>query len=196
MTSSRFDAEYYARFYGRKKTRVQGSAEVARLANGVMQMIALAGGSVSSVIDVGAGTGLWRKWFAKKLPHVKYRSTDVSEYACKRYGHELRDISAWHAKERFDLVVCQGVLPYLDARAAKRAIDNLAAMSGGFLYLEAITKEDLATVCDVQATDLQIHRRPDLWYRRRLKPHYQQVGLGLWMKRGALNLMYSLEHGL
>jgi hypothetical protein len=193
--SSRFDAAYYARFYGNKKTRVQGSAEVARLAGGVMQMIGLAGGRVDSVIDIGAGTGLWRRWFKKKLPHVKYRSTDVSAFASERYGHELRDITAWRAKESFDLVVCQGVLPYLDARQAKAAIENLAAMTRGFLYLEAITKEDVASVCDVQITDLEIHRRPVLWYRKRLKPHYQQLGLGLWMKRGASNLLYSLEHG-
>jgi hypothetical protein len=193
--SSRFDRDYYARYYGRTKTRVQGPREVARLARGVMEMVALSGGTVENALDIGAGTGLWRDWFKKHATKVRYRTTDVSEYACARYGHEQRDISKWRARERFDLIVCQGVLPYLDDRAAGKAIENLAAMSRGYLYLEAITREDLAAVCDLGATDVEIHRRPVRWYRRRLKPHFLQLGLGLWMRRGAPHLLYALEHG-
>lgn len=190
-----FDAAYYRRFYERKKTRVQGPREVARLASGVMTMIDLAGVQVERALDVGAGTGLWRDWFEQNHPRVTYRSTDFSPYACEKYGHEERDISTWRAREKFDLIVCQGVLPYLDDKSASRALANLGAMCRGFLYLEAITQEDLRTVCDLDITDVEIHRRPVQWYRRRLKRDFAQVGLGLWIKRSAPNLMYALEHG-
>ena len=83
--------------------------------------------------------GSGARGFARTCPAVRYRSVDVSEYACETYGHELRDISRWKAREKFDLLVCQGVLPYLDDEACGRAITNMAAMCRGFLYLEAIT---------------------------------------------------------
>src|SRR5262245_16010207 len=110
-TRPAFDAAYYARFYERAATRVQGPREVARLARGITGIIEWVGGSLDSVLDVGAGPGLWRDWFAKHRPRVAYVSTDVSAYACKRYGHVRRDIVRWRARRRFDLVVCQGVLP-------------------------------------------------------------------------------------
>jgi hypothetical protein len=188
-----FDAAYYRRFYESVKTRVQGPREVARLAEMVVRIIEHAGGRIGNALDVGAGTGLWRDWFAKRAPNVRYRSTDVSDYACERYGHELRDISVWRARERFDLIICQGVLPYLDDRSASRAIENIAHMSRGFLYLEAITAEDLGSVCDLEATDLEINRRPGAWYRRRLNKHFAMIGAGVWIRRGAPHRLYSLE---
>ena len=89
---------------------------------------------------------------------MKYRSVDVSPYACETYGHELRDISGWRARERFDLVICHSVLQYLDDAGAARAIDNLGAMCRGLLYLEAITRADLEVV-DVARTDTAVHAR-------------------------------------
>src|SRR5438128_1921570 len=116
MTS--FDEGYYQRFYKSKKTRVSSPEQVAHLCEGTLGMIRWLGGDVASVLDVGAGVGLWRDWFRKHVPDVRYRSTEISDYACKTYGHEKRDIARWRAKEQFDLVVCQGVLPYLaDAEA-------------------------------------------------------------------------------
>jgi hypothetical protein len=188
-----FDAAYYDRFYESKKTRVQGPKEVAKLATAVVQVVELVHGPIHSVLDVGAGPGLWRDWFAKERPHTAYRSTDVSAYACTRYGHEKRDIAKWRAKKTFDFVVCQGVLPYLDDAKAAAAIDNLAAMTGAVLYLEAVTKRDLATVCDEGATDRAQIGRPASFYKKSLAPHFLQLGLGLWVKRGADIVLYELE---
>jgi hypothetical protein len=188
-----FGAAYYDRYYGSARTRVHSLDEVGRLCWGVVSLLEWWQQPIESVLDVGAGVGLWRDWFAKHRPGVAYRSTEYSAHACKQYGHEQRDITSWRAKERFDLVVCQGVLPYIDDAGAAKAIDNLAAMTGGFLYLEAITKKDIRDVCDDSRTDVEVHARTGKWYRARLEKHYVEVGCGLWCRRNSGILFYELE---
>lgn len=188
-----FDQAYFDRFYETRRTRVHGAREVAHLARGVTELVLWLRGPLGSVLDVGAGPGLWRDWFQKHKPAVRYVSTDASAYACKRYGHQKRDIASWRSKERFDLVVCQGVLPYLPDAAAASAIENLGVMTRGFLYLEAITKSDLVEVCDLDMTDVAVHPRDGAWYRRRLAKHFIQVGAGLYYAKGGPLRFYELE---
>jgi predicted TPR repeat methyltransferase len=191
----RFDAAYFDRFYESRTTRVYGRAEVAHLARAVCDWIAWFGGDLRSVIDVGAGTGLWRDWFKKHKRGVRYVSTDVSAYACAKYGHEQRDIARWRADATFDLVVCQGVLPYLSDADCVAAIANLGAMARGFLYLEAITAKDLRDVCDQTRTDQAIRARTGAWYRRELGKRFVPVGCGMYyVKTGPLQF-YELERG-
>lgn len=190
-TAGRFDASYYRRYY-RGAGRVHSSAEVGRLAGAVSGLAAWFGLEIGSVLDVGAGPGLWRAWFRRRRPRVRYRSIDVSPYACARWGHELRDVSRWRARERFDLVVCHGVLHYLDDAGAARAIQNLGAMCRGLLYLEALTRRDLAVV-DLDRTDTTVRLREGEWYRRRLARHFLQVGAGLWASRRSGIALYELE---
>ena len=188
-----FDADYYERFYGSSQTRVHSAQDVAKLCTAVVSFVEWWQHPVRTVLDVGAGVGLWRDWFTKKRPRAVYRSTEYSAHACRAYGHEQRDITRWRAKETFDLVICQGVLPYLDEEGAERAIENLAAMTGGFLYLEAITKRDLREVCDSSRTDVKVYERTGAWYRARLREHYLEAGCGLWCKKDAGILFYELE---
>ena len=194
-SSTTFDQAYYERYYGSARTRVHSSDEVGKLCAGIVSLLEWWQHPPRTVLDVGAGVGLWRDWFKKNRPNVRYRSTEYSAHACRAYGHEQRDITQWRAanKETFDLVVCQGVLPYLDDAGAAKAIDNLAAMSAGFLYLEAITKRDIREVCDGARTDVAVHGRTGAWYRKRLGKHYVEVGCGLWCKKGAGVLFYELE---
>jgi 2-polyprenyl-3-methyl-5-hydroxy-6-metoxy-1,4-benzoquinol methylase len=190
---SSFDEAYYERFYRAKKTRVSSPAQVANLCEGVVGMIRWYGADLASVLDVGAGVGLWRDWFKKHAKGVKYRSTEISDYACAKYGHEKRDIATWRGREKFDLVVCQGVLPYLDDAAAGAALENLAAMTRGFLYLEAITQRDLEDVCDRDLTDVRVHERPGSFYLSRLDRHFTRVGCGLFYKKDGPLVFYELE---
>lgn len=187
-----FGEAYYRRFYG-APGRVHGAQEIGLLAQGVVSYAAWLGVGLTHVLDVGAGPGYWRDWFKQRRPDVVYRSTDVSAYACEKYGHEQRDISAWRAEEKFDLVVCQGVLQYLADDACARAIENLGAMCQGLLYLEAITQLDLETVVDRKRTDLAIHGRTGAWYRDRLRKDFRQVGAGLWSARVGGPDFYELE---
>ena len=188
----RFDADYYRRHY-ETRDRVHSADEVARLASGVAGLAGWLGVELRSVLDVGAGPGLWRDWFRRHHPEVRYRSIDFSPFACARYGHELRDITGWRTRERYDLIVCQGVLHYLDAAGAAAAIENLGAMSRGLLYLEAVTRRDLVEVVDPERTDTAFRARAGGWYRRRLAPLFVQVGAGLWAARRAGLQLYELE---
>lgn len=188
-----FDAGYYGRYYEDAKTRVHGPKEIAKLCTAVTAMLDWWGFEVETVLDVGAGVGLWRDWFRKNRPAVRYRSTEVSAYACKEYGHEQRDITKWRDEAQFDLVVCQGVLPYLDDDGCAKALENLAAMTGGFLYLEAITARDVKEVIDGQKTDVAVHPRKGAFYKSRLRKHFREIGCGLWAKKDAPVLFYELE---
>jgi hypothetical protein len=188
-----FDASYYGRYYASARTRVHGPEEIGRLCTAVTGLCDWWEVPLKKVLDVGAGVGLWRDWFRENRPQTKYRSVEYSAYACEKFGHEQRDITAWRANESFDLVVCQGVLPYLDDAGCARAIDNLGAMTRGLLYLEAITKRDVAVVIDGKKTDVGVHARPGAWYRKRLARHYIEVGCGIWAKKGAPVLFYELE---
>ena len=188
-----FDADYYRRYYLDPATRVDDAAHHASLVCGVVSLVEYFGQSLRSVLDVGAGIGRWGDWLRKHRPKASVLSTEMDPDVCARYGHERRDIARWKSNKKFDLVVCQGVLPYLDDASAARAIDHLGAMSRGFLYLEAITRSDLDDVCDLERTDASVHRRTGAWYEKRLSKHYRRVGAGLfYVHRGPLQF-YELE---
>jgi len=187
----RFDAQYFRRFYG-GPGKTHSASEIGRLARGVDGLAAWLGVELRSVLDVGAGTGLWRTWFRLHRPEVRYRSVDISPFACERYGHELRDISRWCARERFDLVVCHSVIQYLDDAAAERAIDHIGRMCRGLLYLEVVTKADLP-ILDLEKSDTRMDLRTGRWYRARLDRHFFQVGAGLWASRRSPVQLFELE---
>jgi hypothetical protein len=190
-----FDASYFRRYYESRRSRVYGREQVGHLASGVTGLIRWFGVEIERVLDVGAGTGLWKDWFTAQMPAVRYRSIDVSEYACVRYGHERRDIAKWRGREKHDLVVCQGVLPYLDDAACAKAIVNMAAMCRGFLYVEAITARDLRDVCDRARTDVTVRARPRAFYARLLQRSFEPLGCGLFHVRGGETVFYDLERG-
>jgi 2-polyprenyl-3-methyl-5-hydroxy-6-metoxy-1,4-benzoquinol methylase len=188
---TQFDADYYDRFY--RRAPVHDRRRIGHLASGVVGLARWWGLPLRNALDIGAGPGLWRDWFAVNEPKIRYRSTDVSEYACERFGHEQVDIATWTPNRQYDLVVCQGVLHYLDDRSASAAITNLAAACRGVLYLEAPTLSDRSDVIDTTTTDLAVHWRTGAWYRKRLDPYFQAVGAGLYVARSSGALFYELE---
>ena len=190
-TAQDFDADYYRKFYGRGS--VHSATQIDKLATAVHAMLSWWGLDVRSFLDVGAGPGFWRDWYASNHPKVKLLSTDVSEYACTTYEHKLADISTWTPPRQFDLVVCHSVLQYPDDAATRAAIRNLAAGTRHFLYLEIPTTADFADVIDPKVTDMGVHRRTGAWYRRELNRAFRQVGGGLWLARASNIPMYELE---
>ena len=190
---SRFDAGYYKRFYGRGG--VHDRKRIGQLATSVHNMCAWWGVTPRSVLDIGAGPGLWRDWYRDNHPKVRHTSTDVSEYACEAFGHERRDISTWSPRHPYDLVVCHGVLQYPDDESVRRAVLNIAAATRHVLYLEVPTTFDYQHVVDVDATDMDVHHRTGDWYRTLLEPHFVQAGAGLWARRGGGVVLYELERG-
>lgn len=187
----RFDAAYYSRFYGRRP--VHDLRRIAHLAAGVIELAAWWRIPVRSVLDAGAGKGYWRDWLATAHPRVSYHGIDVSEHACRRYGHEHADLADWQPARRYDLVVCQSVLQYLDDAQATRAIGALGAASRGLLCLEVPTSDDRLHAIDPTATDLDVHWRSGAWYRTRLDAGFSEVGAGLWLSRRSDAVLFELE---
>ena len=151
---------------------------------------------VRSVLDVGAGVGYWSDWYRNNHQRAKVVSVDVSEHACKKYGHELRDISSWVPKRKFDLVICQSVLQYLDDQAARSAIKNLAKATKHILFFEVPTKSDLRNTVDRDVTDFEIYSRTGNWYRNELGKYFKQAGAGLWVAKSSTIVLYELEGSL
>lgn len=194
--SERFDPAYYQRFYGDPTTAVHDAARIDALGRAISGFAGWFGLPLRRALEVGAGTGLLRDWFRRAHPQLEYVSTEFSRHAAERYGHQTLDIAKGNRSllgKGYDLVVCQGVLQYLEDDAASAAIENLARACSGLLYLEAITKLDLETVCDRELTDVDVHGRKGSFYRSRLLVHFEQVGAGLWHKRGGPLLFYELE---
>lgn len=191
MPRNTFDESFFKRFYS--TTPVHSRRKIGSLATAVHNMCAWWDVGISSVLDVGAGLGYWRDWYASNYRRVKVRSIDVSEHACAKYHHELRDISTWQPSHGFDLVICQSVLQYLSNARAEAAIEHLAAATKLVMYLEVPTSSDLKFVVDRQSTDFDIYARSGEWYRKRLIKHFVHAGAGLWIAKASDITLYEFE---
>jgi len=170
--------------------------KIETLASGVHQFCSWWDIQVRSVLDVGAGVGYWSDWYRNNHQRTKVVSVDVSEHACNKYGHELRDISSWTPTRKFDLVICQSVLQYLDDHAARSAIKNLAKATKHILFFEVPTKNDLRNNVDRDVTDFEIYSRTGIWYRNELAKYFKQAGAGLWVAKSSTIVLYELEGSL
>jgi SAM-dependent methyltransferase len=155
--------------------------KIETLASAVHELCKWWDAPVRSVLDIGAGVGYWSGWYRKNHKHTKVMSVDVSEHACHKYGHDLRDISVWAPSRKFDLVICQSVLQYLNDRAKN------------VLFFEVPTKSDLRHNVDRDVTDFEIYARSGLWYRNELKKYFHQAGAGLWIVKTSAIVLYELE---
>lgn len=148
--------------------------------------------------DLGCGTGLWREALVQRLPELEYTGVEVSAYQVERHGWIQASVAdftprAFGLPAQADLVICQGVLQYLEDKEAKRAIENLAALTGELLYLEALTRTDWAERCDREHTDGSVHLRSVSWYRRLLAPHFVPLGMGFFLPRHHGRVFFQLE---
>jgi SAM-dependent methyltransferase len=191
--AGRFDAAYYERFYGAVATRVADHRKVQRLAAYAVACLRFLDLPVRSVLDLGCGLGHWRTALRRLAPKASYRGVEFSPHLCARLGWTRGSVVDYAPRRRFDLVVCQGVLQYLDDRDATRAIDNLSRLCGGALYLEALTERDWRCNCDRTVTDGDVHLRPGSFYRRRLARHFHAIGGGMFVHRRAPVTLFELE---
>lgn len=196
--TKRFDADYYRRFYDDPATRVADAASVRTLAGFVAAYLRHLDIDVRSVLDVGCGHGHWRTAAAALWPAATYRGVEWSEHLCERFGWTHGSVADFDPEQafgraNFDLVVCQGVLQYLDDRQAARAIANLGRWCDGALYLEALTETDWRENCDRQRTDGDVHLRPGAFYRRRLARDFLTAGGGVFVAKRAGATLFELE---
>lgn len=187
-----FDEDYYTRHYGDEATRVTDAATTARLAEFICAYLRYLHIEVDEVLDLGCGVGLWRDPIARCLPDARYRGVENAEHACAQYGWERGSIVDY-AGPPAELVVCQGVLHYLDARQARAGIRTLTRVAPLALYLEILTQEDWEENVNQTLTDLPRKLRPVSWYRELLHPHFRSVGGGLFLAREADVALFELE---
>ncbi|MET0386059.1 MAG: class I SAM-dependent methyltransferase [Polyangiales bacterium] len=188
-----FDQRYYKRFYGDRRTRVTDQKDEVRRARFIGQYLAYLEQPVHNIVDLGCGMGQLRKPLLSQFPDATYVGVEHSAYACERYGWKHASVVDFRARGRFDLVVCKGVLQYLDAREAALALANFARLCRGALYLEALTREDWVSAADQKRTDGEVYLRPASFYRRHLREHFTAVGGGIFVHRRSPAVLYALE---
>ena len=195
-SAATFDEAYYQRFYFDKKTRVVDTAHVDRLGAFVASYLQYLRVPVRRVLDVGCGIGLWQGLIARHFPEATFHGVEISDYLCERYGWQHGLVVDYAASEPFDLVICQGVLPYLSPPDLRRALANLGRLSRGALYIEAVSREDYERdVVDEDLTDARLFRHRAELYRRGLAAHSLELGGGLWLSRQAQVPLFALEYG-
>ena len=190
-----FDEAYYQRYYFDPKTSVADPQHIERLGAFVCSYLQYLRVPVRRVLDVGCGIGLWRDIMAQHFPAASYQGVEFSPYLCERFGWQQGSVVDYAASEPFDLVICQGVLPYLNPHDLKAALLNLGRLSKGALYVEAVSREDYEQdIIDEDLTDNRVFRHRAELYRRGLRQGYVEVGGGLWLSREAEVPMFALEH--
>lgn len=189
-----FDEAYYQRFYFDKKTSVVDPEHIERLGNFVCSYLKYLRVPVARVLDVGCGIGLWKDVVQKQFPGCTYQGVEFSEYLCGRFGWQRGSVVDYQADAPYDLVICQGVLPYLSPSDLKAALKNLGKLSHGALYLEAVSREDYERdIIDEELTDSRLFRHRAALYRQGLTQNFSELGGGMWLSRKAQVPVFELE---
>ena len=190
---ARFDEAYYAKHYLDPHTAVSDEETVERLAKLVCAYAEMLDIVIETVLDLGCGIGLWRAALQRELLGCEYTGVEISEVVCARYGWIHGSVVDFTPDEPADLVICQGVLQYLDDAQCEEAISNLAACTAGMLYLEALTKRDWEEAVDQSLTDGNVHLRTGDWYKQRLAKHFIACGGGVFLAKDQGAVLYELE---
>jgi SAM-dependent methyltransferase len=188
----RFDADYYRRFYLDPDTRAQTPRSARRKAAFIAAYLAHLDVGVKRILDIGCGLGWTLGALTSHYPRARALGVEWSPHLCAQYGWEQGSVIDFAAPTPFDLVVCDDVLPSLPDRDCARALDNLARLCRGALFVGILTAEDWSR-CDRSRTDRDVHLRPARWYRRRLGRHFLAIGGGLYLRRPPDVTVWALE---
>jgi SAM-dependent methyltransferase len=191
--ATRFDRDYYQRYYFNPRTAVISRAEMRARARLIAAYTVHIGLPVRRILDAGCGTGSLRRTLLRYLPRSIYVGLETSEYLCQRYGWQHGCLEMYRPEAPFDLVVCYDVLQYLDDRQSGAAIANLARLCRGALYFTVLTRQDWLHNCDRKRTDADVHLRSAAWYRARLRRGFREIGAGFWLARHAPLTNWELE---
>ena len=188
-----FDAAYYERFYLDPGTRVAEPADIERQARFLASYLEHLRIQVRWILDLGCGLGRLREPLLARFPRARYTGVEVSEHLCAELGWVRDSVVTFRSRRRFDLVICQDVLQYLDDAEADLALRNLARLCRGALWFGALTREDWEENCDQARTDGNGYVREGTWYRRRLAPAFVCAGGGVFVARRAGVVMFELD---
>lgn len=197
--SDRFNKAYFDKWYRHPEHRVKSGAEVRRqvayvvgLAEWILER------PIRTVLDVGCGEGQWLPAIQKHRPHVRYDGVDSSEYAVSRFGTRrhiqlggIEDLDTLALRERYDLVVCVGMLNYLDIPVLLNGLRLVAKRTGGLAYLELFARSDA-----LEGDTTWLTPKPATWYRQAMHDAgLHSVGMHGYVPAEALHRIAALERG-
>ena len=192
-----FDRDFFRRFYDEAATSVISRDDVFRRACFVLAYLAHLRVPVHSVLDAGCGTGLWKRALEDIDDSIEYTGIDPSEYMCATHGWTRSTVAGFRSKRKFDLIVCQDVMQYMDAREVDRSFANIGRLCRGALYFDVPTSDDIDDGhLDMRRTDRKIHVRSAAWYRKRLKKDFVNAGGGVFVTARSRAVVLALERGL
>lgn len=175
--AKQYDRAYFDKWYRHPQHRVKSPAELARQVAFVLGTAEFVlGHPVRSVLDVGCGEGQWRAALRRHRPRVHYDGVDPSQYAVERFGTKrglqlggIEDLDTLPLRDGYDLVVCCGMLNYLEPQALARGLVQVARRTAGVAYLELFTRDD-----EFEGDTSWPTPKPTAWYRQVMRK------AGLW----------------
>jgi SAM-dependent methyltransferase len=189
-----FDRDFFRRYYHAPTTAVATLEDVTKRARFVTSYLDHLQLDVHRVLDAGCGTGLWKRALERLRRDVEYVGIDTSEYSCRRYGWVHASVDEFTSRRKFDLVVCQDVLQYVDDATVERSFAAIARLCRGAFYFDVPTRDDIQDgLLDMQRTDRAIRVRSAAWYRARLGRDFLNVGGGVFLSRSAKAVALALE---
>jgi SAM-dependent methyltransferase len=171
-----YDEAYFTKWYRDPRTRVHTPDSVrrkVRMVAGVAEHFL--GRKLRSVLDVGAGEGVWGRELRRMRPGLRYLGVDPSEYVVARHGRRrnirlgsFEQLPDLRLGRGYDLIVCADVLQYVADEPLQRGVRHLVSLLAGVAYLEAYTSGD-----DMEGDLDGWHPRTKQRYRR----IFSQAGL-------------------
>jgi SAM-dependent methyltransferase len=173
VPSRLYDRQYFDKWYRNPRYRVKSPVELARQVAFVLGTAEhVLARQVRSVLDVGCGEGNWRAPLVRRRPGLQYTGVDSSEYAVSRFGSRrnirlgtIDSLDTLRLRQRYDLILCVGMLNYLEPAQLKKGLEHLYDRAGGLVYLELFTSADRGVFGDTRGT----RWRGPAWYRARLR---------------------------
>ena len=174
MTAPRhYDQRYFDKWYRNPRYRVKSPQELARqvaLVVGTTEYIL--GRTLQTVLDVGCGEANWLAPLRRLRPRIQYTGVDSSEYVVSRFGASrnirlgtIDSLDRMRLRKEYDLILCVGMLNYLDPAQLRTGLAHLYELANGVVYLELFTSADRGVFGDTRGT----HLRSPSWYRARIR---------------------------
>jgi len=168
-----YDQRYFDKWYRNPRYRVKSPQELARqvaLVVGTTEYIL--GRTLQTVLDVGCGEANWLAPLRRLRPRIQYTGVDSSEYVVSRFGASrnirlgtIDSLDRMRLRKEYDLILCVGMLNYLDSAQLRTGLAHLYELANGVVYLELFTSADRGVFGDTRGT----HLRSPSWYRARIR---------------------------
>ena len=195
-----YDEAYFEKWYRSATHRVRTPAEFARQVDFVLHLAEwVLQRKVRSVLDVGCGEGQWGVALKRRRPRVQYTGVDPSAWAIARHGKKrgllhggITDLDALlPTRQTYDLVLCVGMLNYLDPATLRLGLRQVAKRSAGVAYLELFAQGD-----EYEGDTDWPRPRPAAWYRTAMQSAgFVPVGMQCYVAQSEADRLSLMERG-